>query len=325
MISKLRAAISRQLSQPSGAGGRVIAAVMNRGNRGLNERAINLLDVRPSSRALDLGFGGGLALALLLERAAHVTAIDRAQDMVAAAEARHADDIAAGRLTVKVGDVGALPLADGSVDRILTVNTVYFWPDLVSAFSELQRVMAPGARVVIGIRDGSVMERRPRHPHHPHAGRAHDGAPRSRLPERRHRLGGRPQDPSAGCDGCALNTPPNQAAGRPAQSSDFGGAPWYGRCVYTWPMAAAKERWDFRVEPDTDRLVRQAADSTQRTLTDFVVDAALLEAERLLADRTEFVLAPEHWDQFVAALDRPPRDNPGLRKLFAKPSVFSDA
>ena len=159
MISKLRAAISRQLSQPSGAGGRVIAAVMNRGNRGLNERAINLLDVRPSSRALDLGFGGGLALALLLERAAHVTAIDRAQDMVAAAEARHADDIAAGRLTVKVGDVGALPLADGSVDRILTVNTVYFWPDLVSAFSELQRVMAPGARVVIGIRDGSVMER----------------------------------------------------------------------------------------------------------------------------------------------------------------------
>lgn len=90
-------------------------------------------------------------------------------------------------------------------------------------------------------------------------------------------------------------------------------------------MAAAKERWDFRVEPDTDRLVRQAADSTQRTLTDFVVDAALLEAERLLADRTEFVLAPEHWDQFVAALDRPPRANPGLRKLFAKPSVFSDA
>jgi uncharacterized protein (DUF1778 family) len=90
-------------------------------------------------------------------------------------------------------------------------------------------------------------------------------------------------------------------------------------------MAAAKQRWDFRVEPDTDRLVRRAADSTQRTLTDFVVDAAVLEAERLLADRTQFVLAPEHWDQFVAALDRPPRDNPGLRKLFAEPSVFSDA
>jgi uncharacterized protein (DUF1778 family) len=89
-------------------------------------------------------------------------------------------------------------------------------------------------------------------------------------------------------------------------------------------MAAAKQRWDFRVEPDTDRLVRQAAKSTRQTLTNFVVDAAVVEAERLLADRTQFVLATEQWDQFVSALDRPPRDNPGLRSLFAKPSVFSD-
>ena len=159
MIAKLRAAVSRQLSRPTGAGGRVIAALMNRGNRGLNQRAIDLLAVDPSSRALDLGFGGGLALPLLLERAAHVIAVDRAQDMVAAAEARHADDVAAGRLTVETGDVGALPLADASVNRVLTVNTVYFWPDLAPAFGELQRVMAPGARLVIGIRDGSVMER----------------------------------------------------------------------------------------------------------------------------------------------------------------------
>jgi uncharacterized protein (DUF1778 family) len=90
-------------------------------------------------------------------------------------------------------------------------------------------------------------------------------------------------------------------------------------------MAGAKQRWDFRVEPDTDRVVRQAAESTQRTLTDFVVDAAVVEAERLLADRTQFVLATEQWDQFVSALDRPPRENAGLRRLFAQPSVFSDA
>jgi uncharacterized protein (DUF1778 family) len=87
-------------------------------------------------------------------------------------------------------------------------------------------------------------------------------------------------------------------------------------------MATAKQRWDFRVEPDADRLVRQAADASQRTLTAFVVDAAVLEAERLLADRTRFVLSSEEWDRFVELLDRRPRDNPGLRKLFAKPSVF---
>lgn len=159
MISKLRAAISRQLSHPTGVGGRVIAALMNRANRELNRRAVDLLDVGRSAHALDLGFGGGLALPLLLERAAHVTAVDRAQDMVAATAARHADDIAAGRLTAEAGDVYALPLADDSVDRILTVNTVYFWRDLGAALGELRRVMRPGARLVIGIRNGVVMDR----------------------------------------------------------------------------------------------------------------------------------------------------------------------
>jgi uncharacterized protein (DUF1778 family) len=88
-------------------------------------------------------------------------------------------------------------------------------------------------------------------------------------------------------------------------------------------MTRVTERWDFRVEPGTDRLVRQAAATSQRTLTDFVVDAAVLEAERLLADRTEFVLPPKQWEQFVQLLDRSPRDNPGLEKLFSQPSVFS--
>lgn len=90
-------------------------------------------------------------------------------------------------------------------------------------------------------------------------------------------------------------------------------------------MTKVKERWDFRVEPATDRLVRQAAASSQRTLTDFVVDAAVLEAERLLADRTAFALERQEWERFVELLDRKPRDNPGLENLFSKPSVFSGA
>jgi uncharacterized protein (DUF1778 family) len=88
-------------------------------------------------------------------------------------------------------------------------------------------------------------------------------------------------------------------------------------------MAGVKERWDFRVDPETDRLVRQAAETAERTLTDFVVDAAVVEAERLLADRTRFVLEAEQWGRFVELLDRPPQANPGLERLFSKPSAFS--
>lgn len=96
----------------------------------------------------------------------------------------------------------------------------------------------------------------------------------------------------------------------------------YGLCVYDVIMARVSERWDFRVAPETDDLVRRAADAADRSLTDFVVAAARVEAERVLADRTTFVLSPEQWERFIEVLDRPERDNPGLARLFSKPSVF---
>ena len=81
-------------------------------------------------------------------------------------------------------------------------------------------------------------------------------------------------------------------------------------------------RWNLRVAADANTLVRQAALARHQNLTDFVIEAALGEAERVLADRTSFPLDESHWNEFVALLDRPVRDNPGLERLFAKPNVF---
>ena len=159
MLARLRRKLSNQLSRPSGLAGRVVARGMNRGNRDFNARAIERLDVGAGARVLDLGFGGGLTFVPLLERGATITGVDRAPDMVEAARSRFKTEIEAGRVSLHRGEVQALPLADASVDRVLTVNTVYFWPDLAPAFAELHRVLAPGGRIVIGIRDGSVMER----------------------------------------------------------------------------------------------------------------------------------------------------------------------
>lgn len=157
VISRLRKLISRQFSRPAGPAGRIVAALMNRGNRKINTRAHDLLDPKEGSHVLDLGFGGGLGLDMLLERGARVTGIDRAPDMVAAAVAHHPEAIASGRLTLVEGDVTALPLPADSVDGVVTINTVYFWPDLAHPLGELGRVLSPGGTLVIGIRDGSVM------------------------------------------------------------------------------------------------------------------------------------------------------------------------
>lgn len=82
-------------------------------------------------------------------------------------------------------------------------------------------------------------------------------------------------------------------------------------------------RWSFRVAAEANAVVRRAATVCHRNLTQFVTNAAVLEAERVLADQREFALPQAKWDAFMRELDRPVRDNPGLAKLFEKPSVFS--
>jgi uncharacterized protein (DUF1778 family) len=81
-------------------------------------------------------------------------------------------------------------------------------------------------------------------------------------------------------------------------------------------------RWTLRVADPADRAVRAAALASHRNLTDFVVSAAIGEAERVLGDRTRFVLDDPQWAEFVAMLDRPARSPEGLARLFETESAF---
>jgi uncharacterized protein (DUF1778 family) len=49
------------------------------------------------------------------------------------------------------------------------------------------------------------------------------------------------------------------------------------------------------------------------------VESGRERAERVLADRTRFVLSPAEWRIFVAALDRPAHEIPALVELFRRP------
>ena len=46
-----------------------------------------------------------------------------------------------------------MPFDDRSFDAVYTVNTVYFWPDVRAALTEISRVTAPGGRVLL-VSDG---------------------------------------------------------------------------------------------------------------------------------------------------------------------------
>ncbi|HET7416412.1 MAG TPA: DUF1778 domain-containing protein [Solirubrobacterales bacterium] len=83
-----------------------------------------------------------------------------------------------------------------------------------------------------------------------------------------------------------------------------------------------ERRWNLRVEDSEDEMVRAASDIAETSYSNFVRGAAVSEARRILADRSQFKLDPDKWQEFNALLDRPPRIPAGLRDLFSKPSVF---
>jgi len=151
--------ISRQLSSPQGLGGRIIAMGMNRGNEGITANAIEQLGLVPNQRVLEVAFGGGASVRVLLDRDVKVTGIDQSADMVAAANKGFREEISSGRLDVVEGDVNRMPFADNSFDRAMAVNVIYFLSDLGPALTELSRVLAPGGRLVIAIRDSAVMQK----------------------------------------------------------------------------------------------------------------------------------------------------------------------
>jgi uncharacterized protein (DUF1778 family) len=82
------------------------------------------------------------------------------------------------------------------------------------------------------------------------------------------------------------------------------------------------EKLDLRLSPAAKRTLQAAAGAERKSVSEFVLDAALSEAEARLADRRVFTLDRKNWDAFIAALDAPPRRQPRLERLFREPSVF---
>src|SRR6266404_7134297 len=64
-------------------------------------------------------------------------------------------------------------------------------------------------------------------------------------------------------------------------------------------------------------LIDRAAEALGKNRSDFMLEAACREAGAVLADRRFFLLDERTYRRFTAALDKPPAENPRLRRLLA--------
>lgn len=154
---------------PSGWFGRLAGWWMARSNRPLAAWAIAGLDLQPSDRLLDIGSGPGVGLDLAARRlpAGLAVGVDPSADMHRQAAKRNRRALRDGRAALGQASVSALPFADHSFQKVVSVNAIRLWPDPVSDLREVHRVMVPGARLVVVMhghdaRNGRQLQRQQR-------------------------------------------------------------------------------------------------------------------------------------------------------------------
>jgi uncharacterized protein (DUF1778 family) len=87
------------------------------------------------------------------------------------------------------------------------------------------------------------------------------------------------------------------------------------------PEQPRDRRFQLRATPLEEQLIKVAADRQGVNVTEFIIRSACERAEQALAEQTRFVLDNKRWKAFLAALDRPAKDNPRLRQLFRERHV----
>lgn len=82
------------------------------------------------------------------------------------------------------------------------------------------------------------------------------------------------------------------------------------------------ERIDVRASIPVKHLLQEAAQASQKSVSEFLLEAGVNAANQTLSDRRHFVLDEAQWEAFEQALDRPVQTKARLRGLIVKTGVL---
>ena len=106
---------------------------------------IELMDVGEHDNVLDLGCGVGWATRVLAQKAARgiVAGLDLSDRMIAQARTGYRNPH---NVFFVVADASGIPYGPGFFNSLLSVESIYYYPELPTAFSEVHRILKPGGK-----------------------------------------------------------------------------------------------------------------------------------------------------------------------------------
>mgnify|MGYP002699994988 CR=1 FL=1 len=79
----------------------------------------------------------------------HLTGIDYSPVSVETSRATNTESVAAGKMEILEGSVEKLPFEAETFDKIVTVESFYFWPDPQENLKEVRRVLKEGGTFLL--------------------------------------------------------------------------------------------------------------------------------------------------------------------------------
>ncbi|NMG10174.1 class I SAM-dependent methyltransferase [Brasilonema sp. UFV-L1] len=148
----VRGLLLRMFGQPKGILGQLGGLIMVSMNRNFAQWVIHLLEVQPDEKVLEVGFGPGVGIQILVAAVStgYVAGVDNSKEMVAQARTRNAKAIEAGLVQLQHGSVEELPFENDTFDKALAINSMQVWPDAMVGLREIWRVMKVGGKIALG-------------------------------------------------------------------------------------------------------------------------------------------------------------------------------
>jgi cyclopropane fatty-acyl-phospholipid synthase-like methyltransferase len=142
-----------QFAYPTGVFGNIAGFIMahRRSNLERNEWAISLLDLQPSDRVLEIGFGPGVTIQKMSEIVTDgiIWGIDHSEVMFRQASKRNQRAISDGRVRLVLTSVAQLPSFDDLLDKILAVNSFQFWDSKTDVLRRLREQLRTGGIIAL--------------------------------------------------------------------------------------------------------------------------------------------------------------------------------
>jgi SAM-dependent methyltransferase len=149
-------ASAEQLAQHIGYNAEELAAIPEGANMGLScGNPTALASLRPGEIVLDLGSGGGFDVFIAgakVGQSGRVIGVDMTPEMITKARRnteKYRQQSGLDNVEFRLGEIEHLPVADASVDVVISNCVINLSPDKPQVWREIARVLKPGGRVAV--------------------------------------------------------------------------------------------------------------------------------------------------------------------------------